>query len=161
REATTPELGAARGAIARLLPREGLGQPRREPPEFREPARDHATAIEHRPEPAADRAALEAPLHQGIKVIARGPSIPMRRVPARDKEPLEPGWDRSGHDSWRPHSRPWRTLRHGELREASPLGRLESHDDAVLRDTGLEQFGGDSVLQPVALDPQLAVDDVD
>jgi hypothetical protein len=161
RQPSTAELGAAPGAIARLLPRQGQGQSWREPPELLEPTRDHPASIQHRPEPAADRAVFEASMGQGIEVVACDPSIPMGRVPAGDEESLEPGRDRAGHGLRRPLSRFWTNLRDGEFREATPLRRLEGQDDGILRDPGLQQFGGDPMLQPIALDPQLAVDDVD
>jgi Dolichyl-phosphate-mannose-protein mannosyltransferase len=162
RDATTPELGPARCAIARLLPREGLGQPWREPPELLEPARDHATAIEHRPGPAADRAALEAAMRQGIEVVARDPSILMGRVPGGDEESLEPNWDRTRHGLAGTSLQIPGSLRDGILGdEATHLGRLEGQHDPVLRYPRLLEFRGDAMLQPVALDPQLAVDDVD
>jgi hypothetical protein len=160
-EATATELGPAGGAIAGLFPRQGLGQPRREPPQLLEPARDHATAIQHRPESAADRAVLEAAMSEGIEVIAREPSEMMGRVPAGEDQPLEPGGNRTGHGSRRPQSRRWRVLRDGEFREGTHRRRLEGQHDAVLRDSGLEQFGGHPMLQSVALDPQLPVDDID
>src|SRR5262249_8147712 len=144
-----------------LLPRRGLGQPGREPAVFLAPPRDPAPSIENRPEPAADGATLETPVGQGIEVIARDPAAAMGRVPAGDEEPLQPDWDRTRHGLRRPHSRPWTFLCDGEFREAAPLGRLECQDDAVLRDPGLEELRSDPMLQPIALDPQLPVDDVD
>jgi hypothetical protein len=161
RDAATAELGPARGAIARLLAREGLGPPRREPPELLEPARDHATAIQHRPESAADRAVLEAAMSHSIEVIVREPSEMMGRVPAWDEGPLEPGWHRTGHGPRRPHWRFSRFLRDGEFRVGTHRGRLESQYDPVLPDSGLEQLRNDPMLQSIALNPQLSVDDVD
>ena len=45
RDPAAAQLGAATGAIARLLPSEGLGQPRRDSPELLEPTRDHPAPI--------------------------------------------------------------------------------------------------------------------
>ena len=70
--------------------RQGLGQPRREAPEFLQPSRDHPAAIEHRPEPSADRAMFEAAMNGGVEVIARDRAVLMGRVPAGDEEPLQP-----------------------------------------------------------------------
>ena len=70
RDPPAAQLGAAARAIARLLPRQGLGQPRREPPELLQPSGmtrvDRASAGT-----AADDAALEAAMIGGIEVIAR------------------------------------------------------------------------------------------
>jgi hypothetical protein len=51
-------------------------------------------------------------------------------------------------------------LRDGVLRETSNLGRPEGQHDSVLGDASLEQLRRDAVLDPVPLNPELAVDDV-
>src|SRR5262249_39410703 len=52
-------------------------------------------------------------------------------------------------------------LRDGVLREPSDLGRPEGQHDPILGDAGLDQLLGDSMFGAVALDPELAVDDVE
>src|SRR5437870_2173151 len=51
-------------------------------------------------------------------------------------------------------------LHDGEVGQPAHLQRAECQDDAVLGHPGVEQLLRDAVLRPIALDPELVVDDV-
>src|SRR5262245_36187575 len=82
------------GTLARLFPRQSLGESRRKPPEFLQPARDHAPAIEHQPVSAADDTSLAVTVPEGVQIVVSEPAAAMGCIPARYKDSLEPSRNR-------------------------------------------------------------------
>ena len=94
RDPAPAQLGAAMRAVARLLPRQGFGESRREPPHLLEPPRDHPAPVQHGPKPAADDASLDAAVPHGVPIVVGQPAVPMGGVPDGNEDPFEPIWNR-------------------------------------------------------------------